>query len=262
MNAPSAAVIEEFAREFAQKGKGRGLTRNEILAFFRRYSNNVIDPDLSLTKQSVFHHCLERLHVEDQYRALIDLGTIPLESENPLPDETTRARLLEMLHDHSYPTGVSRRTVALDSWPIKREWLKAASRVEKNPAAAITSARTTLERTCREVLEAAGEDSRSADLGKLVKGARKALNLSGATGRAAQGVATIVQSIAEAANAAGDRHASRDNTGATLAEARLMCDMSMALCLFLVDEWKLQAVSERGSLSASGPTSRAAGPDR
>ncbi len=246
MNAPSAEALEEFAKEFAQKGTGRGLTRNEILAFFRRYSNNVIDPDsfgLTLTKRQIFHHCLERLHVEDQYRALIDLGSMPPDSDNPLPDEATRTRLVGMLHDHSYPTGVSRRAVALDSWPIKREWLKAVSRVEKDPAAAITSARTMLERTCREVLQTAGEDSHSADLGRLVKAARKALNLSGATDRAAQGVATIVQSIAEASNAAGDRHASRDEPGATLAEARLMCDMSMALCLFLVDEWKTQAIS-------------------
>ena len=247
MNGPSAAVVEEFATAFAQKNKGHGLTKREILDFFRGYSSNVTDPDfygLALTKHKTFYHCLERLHVEDQYRALIDLCTNPPESDNQIPDETTRRKLADMLHAHSYPNGVSVRGAALDSWPIKREWLKAASRVEKSPAAAVTSARTTLERTCREVLRVTGSEAQPKDLGALVKAARTALNLQGGASRVAVGVTTIVNAIAEASNAAGDRHAGDGDSGVPIAEARLMCDVSLALSLYLLDQLKVQSAPE------------------
>lgn len=242
MQAPTDAVVDEFAQAFAQDGRWDGLLKDEILAFFRRYSNSTI-ADRAMHKQDFFRHCLARLPVEDQYRALIDLCCQPPVSKNELPDDAKREALKEMLYAHSYSNGVSIRAVSLDSWPIKCEWLRAASRAERDPAGAVTSARTTLERTCREVLEATGARSRSDDLGALVKAARKALNLNGAADLAAVGVTNIVNAIAEGSNAAGDRHASRDNPGVTIAEARLMCDMSLALCLFLIDHLKVQPIS-------------------
>ena len=243
MYEPSDAVVQQFAVAFAQKWKGRGLTRVEILTFFREYSNNVIDPGTPMNKQEIFEYCLRRLPIEDQYSALIDLCCSPPKGVNQSPSEVERRELARMLHAHSYPNGVSVRAVALESRTIKREWIKAASRVEKDPAAAVTSARTMLERTCHEVLEATGARSRSSDLGALVKAARKALHLNGAADLAAVGVTNIVRSIAEGSNVAGDRHASRDNPGVTIAEARLMCDLSLSLCLYLIDHLKVQPAS-------------------
>ena len=249
MNGPSAAVVEEFASAFAQTGRWKGLSKDEILAFFRRYSNNVVDPDfygLGLTKHKIFYHCLERLHVEDQYSALIDLCGSPPESVNAIPDEQTRQELSNMLHAHAFSNGVSVRAASLDSWAIKREWLKTASRVEKSPAAAVTSARTTLEQTCLEVLRASGSTVRPNDLGKLFKAARRSLSLEGGTDRVAVGVATIVGAIAEASNAAGDRHAG-NTPEIPIAEARLMCDVSLALSLFLIDHMKVRPAESSDS---------------
>ncbi|HFC03867.1 MAG TPA: hypothetical protein ENJ74_03235 [Nitratifractor salsuginis] len=161
MNGPSLAVVNEFSRAFAQKGKGKGMTRQEILDWFRRYSNNVVDPefyDMNLTKEKVFHHCLERLHVEDQYRALIDLCCNPPTTENRLPDETQRKKLLEQLHAHGAPNGLTVRAVALDPWEVRREWIKVIGRIEKSPEAAITSARTLLEKSCKEILRQTESD--------------------------------------------------------------------------------------------------------
>ena len=244
MYGPSAAIVEQFAEAFAQKWKGHGLTRNEIVTFFREYSNNVVDPDTPMTKQEIFGYCLRRLPIDDQYRALIDLCCQPPESKNALPDEAEREALKEILHAHSYSNGVSIRAVTLDSWPIKREWIKAASRVERDPAGAVTSARTTLERTCREVLKATELDERPNDLGRLVKATRRALNLRGGADGVATGVATIVNAIAEASNAAGDRHAGEGDPGVPIAEARLMCDVSLALSLYLLDQLKVQSAPE------------------
>ena len=58
MNGPSTAVVQQFAEAFAQAGRWRGLSKDEILAFFRRYSNNVVDPQRysvsDLNKQTIF----------------------------------------------------------------------------------------------------------------------------------------------------------------------------------------------------------------
>ena len=240
MHAPTDAVVEEFARAFAQHGRWHGLLKDEILGFFRRYSNSAI-ADPSMDKQDLFRHCLARLPIEDQYRALIDLCCQPPESKNALPDEAEREALKEILHAHSYSNGVSIRAVTLDSWPIKREWIKAASRVERDPAGAVTSARTTLERTCREILGSAGSGERPNDLGRLVKATRRTLNLRGGAEGVATGVVTIVNAIAEASNAAGDRHAGDGDPGVPIAEARLMCDVSLALSLYLIDQSKVQS---------------------
>ena len=241
MDGPSPATVENFAKAFAHRG---GLTRKEILAFFQRYSKNVVDPapepSPTMTKQKIFAACLQQLHVEDQYRALIDLCFEPPDSRNPLPDEAARLELSNKLHAHSYANGVSVRSAAIDSWPIKLEWLRTAARVEADPAAALTKARTTLERTCIEVLRASGSEIRSRDLGQLVKAARSSLGLQNGADRAAVGVTTIVNAIAEASNSAGDRHATADEAAITVAEARLMCDLSLALSLFLIDHMKVR----------------------
>ena len=213
MNAPPVRTIAGFAKAFAQTGKGNGLTKEELLTFFRTYSANIPDPEFygqTLTKQKLFHYCLERLHIEDQYRALIDLCCVPPETKNPLPSQKEVARLLDALHQGGVANGVRARAVTLSSWSLRRDWLKTLGRIERNPDAAITSARTMLEGVCKEII--VSQDSNDptlseGDLGKLLKRVRDLLGLSGAEDLMVTGLGTMTQAIAERSNTSGDRHA-------------------------------------------------------
>ena len=81
----------------------------------------------------------------------------------------------------------------------------------------------------------------------MVKAARQALGLRGGADKAAVGVTTIVNAIAEASNSAGDRHATADERVITVADARLMCDLSLALSLFLIDHMKVRPAESSDS---------------
>jgi len=250
MNGPSLAITNEFAKTFARKGKGKGMTKVEILSYFRRYSNNVVDPEfygLSLTKEKMFHHCLERLHVEDQYRALIDLCCTPPDSENVLPTENQRNELLERLHACGEPNGLTLYAIELDPWEVHREWLKVIGRTEKSPNAAITSARSLLERACKEVLritEADHADLREGNVAKLVRHAKRALELKEGPDDILKGIGSIVNGLGEVSNRAGDRHGVGQTSSISLAEARLISNMCLSLSVFLLDELRFQAVSK------------------
>jgi len=259
MNGPSIAVVNEFARAFAQKGKGKGMTKEEILAWFRRYSNNVVDPEfygMTLTKEKMFHHCLERLHIEDQYRALIDLCCSPPTTENSLPDETQRKELLERLHAYAAPNGLTIRVVTINPWEVRREWLKVIGRLEKSPEAAITSARTLLEKACKEVLRQTGSDHsdlRDGDLTRLVKKARKALGLKNGVDAIVGGISAVTNGMAELSNRVGDRHAVSNPGIVSLTEARLACDICLSLSVFLLDELRCK-VDSTTSVVSEKPT--------
>jgi hypothetical protein len=241
------AIIQEFAVSFASKGKGNGLTKEEIVSYFRRYSANVVDPDYygdTITKQQVFSYCLERLHVEDQYRALVDLCTCPPESVNKVPEEAQRGTLLEQLYSYADSTGLALQAAAMTSWALRREWLKALSRLERNPDAAITTARTMLEQACKEVvshLDGANPALNEGDLPKLLKAARGCLSLGGGDDLVLNGLATIVRGLATRSNSAGDRHASGDPERVMLAEARLFCNLAGSAAVFLAEHLSVRA---------------------
>ena len=249
MNQPSDALVNEFAVAFAQKGKGKGLTKEEILSFFRRYSSNVVDPGfygMTLTKQKLFHHCLERLHVEDQYRALIDLATQPPESANQVPTEAARQGLVDQLRSHGAANGVTLRAAGISSWELRREWIKAIGRIEKNPDAAITTARTPLERACKDVIFAHDPDSsmlREGDVPRLVAVARKVVGLEGGADAVSSGIGSLAHGIDQRSNAAGDRHAAAEPSIPAVAEARFFCDVALAPSLLLVEQHQVSIPS-------------------
>ncbi len=55
MNSPEFGLIEEFAQAFAKKGKGSGMSNDEIKEYFSRYSNNIAPHELfEKTKQDYF----------------------------------------------------------------------------------------------------------------------------------------------------------------------------------------------------------------
>lgn len=245
MQPPGHALINEFADAFAQKGNGRGMTREEIVAFFRRYSNNVTDPEFfglsGVTKKQIFQYCLDRLPVEEQYRALLDLckQTPSARNQKTMPSEERREELLQSLHTVGSSTGLTVRAVGgITSWEIRQEWIKTLSRLEKSPAAAITSARTLLERVCKSVLHADGETGAiltDGDLGKLVRATRDRLGLDDGERMITQGVSTLVNGVARLSNTAGDRHGSVVGPSSSLVTARLACDTAFALALYLLD---------------------------
>lgn len=255
MNPPSVAVVNEFAKAFAKKGKGQGLTREEILSWFRRYSSNVVDPthvnaQAKPNKEELFHWCLERLHVEEQYRALLDLCSDPPKSVNALPEKSERRRLRRLLFSEGAPTGLTLRAAKLSSWRVKRLWFRTVGRLEKSPAAAITSARSMLESVCKLVLRGLGQDPNlsAGDLPRLVKQTREALGLGSGNVQLAAAVSTAVQGVAEISNRTGDRHGTEAERDTSLAEARAVVHFCFAVALYLLDVYR---VSRRaGSRSA------------
>ena len=243
MNSPSFGLINMFAEEFARKGKGKGMTNDEIMSYFRKYSNNILPKDFykGITKAEYFCHCVTRLHVEDQWRALVDLCILKHNFSNPLPSEEKRKELLNKLISYGESNGVSIRFLEIESWGIKREWIKAISRIEKSPEASITAARTMLEKVCKIILEKEGHSNlKEGNLAKLVKSTKKVLNLEGGIEQISQGISTIVYGISNRSNEAGDRHAVTKHRKISTAEAKFICDVCFSLALFFVENYKIQ----------------------
>lgn len=267
MIGPGKGVINEFAKAFAQKGKGKGLTKEELLSWFARYSNNVVDPEfygVKMPKEKLFHHCLEKLYVEDQYLALIDLCREPPESKNALPSEEVRTDLLQRLLSTGEPTPLTPRLLELGPWEVKRQWLKVVSRIESSPAAAITSARTLLEQACRHACDALNADVASAkgDLSKLIKAAKKALGLDNGSELVLAGMSSMVNGLAQRSNNAGDRHASAGIVSqVTATEARLFANLAASIAIFLLEDLHLAGLARddrsKGNGSERGDATRA-----
>jgi hypothetical protein len=252
MDHPTTAIINSFARSFAQKGRGKGMTADEILKWFRRYSNNIVNPEFygtDLTKEKLFHFCVERLHVEDQYRALIDLCLDPPESVNVLPDQEEREVLLNSLFSVGGPNGLALSAAKIESWEIRRQWIKVVSRLEKSPDAAVTAARTMIETTCKVILkEHTRTELQEGDLGRLVKEACKCLKLSSWCDSIRAGIGSILNGIAQVSNEAGDRHGSSRKNLLPLKDAHFIVNLAFSLSLFLLESRKesfLQNQNER-----------------
>ena len=221
------------------------MTREEIVAFFQRFSSNVTDPasfgEIGITKAKIFEFCLERLHTEDQYRALVTLCVSPpaVQYVNTMPPSDQREELLLRLHHSGEADGIAVRAIrSIPSWEIRREWLKTTSRLEVSPEAAVTSARTLLETTCKAILIAydKGDEIRSeGDVGKLVKSTQRALGVSGGARSIATAVGSLTNGLSEVSNAEGDRHGGEVPHRTTLANARLMTDMCFALAIYFLD---------------------------
>lgn len=246
MNSPSNEIISEFAAFFAQKGKGKGMTNEEIKLYFRKYSNNVPSKELfeTSTKAEYFHHCIVRLHVEDQWMALADLCEIEHDFENPLPSEEYRKEILSKLVSNGEQNGLTIRAISISDWEIKREWIKAISRIEKSPDASITASRSLLEKVCKTILGLLNQPTKEGDLGKIVKLTRKALDVTHSSDQVCGGINSIIYGIANTSNNAGDRHGVVDPKNIPLIEAKLVCDLCMSLSLFFLDTFKLQEIQE------------------
>lgn len=241
MNSPEFGLIEEFAQAFAQKGKGSGMSNDEIKEYFTRYSNNIAPHELfEKTKQDYFKVCVSRLHTENQWRSLIDLCAQNHDFRSP--DEQTKKDLLKRLFSFGRESGITLRIIKLDQWEIQREWCKIIGRLEKSPEAALTTARACLEKVCKTILIQLDPKAnvKEGDLSKLVKETTKRLCENVSTRNIGTGINTISHGVAERANLVGDRHGVLDPESIGANEARFICDVCISLSLFLIGEFKLQ----------------------
>lgn len=240
MNAPSVQLVADFAKAFCGRN---GLTRSEIINHFRQYSNNVIDPAEmgfnTSTKAHLFKFCLAFLQVEDQYRFLIELCKEPPITRKELPSKETVTDLEEKLHASGSKNGLTLRAPFITCWKIKEDWFKTISRLDKSPSAAITSARTMLENTCKIILTALGKEEEAnnckGNLDKLIKETRKALQINPTIQHIASGFASIINGIASASNQAGDRHGIGRTSNIPNSDARFICDSCFSLSLYFLE---------------------------
>lgn len=143
----------------------------------------------------------------------------------------------------SYPA--DRLFNLLDREPYKAlgaVWEKAIDRIDDDPAGAITSAKSLLEAACKLVLDRTSVKSKStADLPQLYSAASKALKISPGTQtdqtyRSIFGsVHTILQSVGEIRNRAGDAHGNHTERFTTsISEAELAVNLTGSIVLFLL----------------------------
>jgi len=240
LNPPSAQVVCNFAETFCSRN---GMTREEILQHFKRYSNNILDPqEMGLnisTKANLFRFCLTYLQIEDQYRFLLELCFAPPSSSRPIPSEEQRTSLATVLFSNGAENGLNLRGSTIPSWKIKTDWLKTISRIEKSPASAITSARTTLEDTCKEILIALNQQDLAqqakGDLARLIKSTRKTLGIKPSPEQITAGIASILNGVSSGSNELGDRHGTGQISIIPLVDTRFICDICFSLSLFFHD---------------------------
>lgn len=208
------AVIELALEMFAGS---TGFSGPEIHRFFAEYDASI--PDYawgggSPSRKELFRRFLQGFPVERQRQILVDACHYegPMKYGRPSPKE--RRRLLTMLEGVHAPALQDVRTIAerLDWRWVLREWERAREQVRRDPAGAITAARSMLESVCKHVLGALDPtfDEKShlpsmyrrvlEVLGKAPTGAEKAVR------QIVSGCMSIVQGTAELRNELGDAH--------------------------------------------------------
>lgn len=194
-----------------------GFSGPEIHRFFAQYADDI--PDYawgggSPSRTELFRTFLKRFPPEQQRQILLDACYYegPMKYGPPSPDQ--RERLLVMLQGVHTPALLDVRTAAerLDWQWVIREWQRARDQVHRDPAGAITAARSMLESVCKHVLRAL--DPAFDDEGDLPRVYRRALDLvgddlpgcAGAVRQIRGGCMGIVQGAAELRNQLGDAH--------------------------------------------------------
>lgn len=136
--------------------------------------------------------------------------------------------------------------LVFDSAHVHSAWQKALARRATDPEAALTSARTLLESTCKHILDALGAVYKdTADLPDLYSAVAKALNLSPSQHteqifkQVLSGCHSVVQGLGAMRNRLGDAH----GKGATAYKpaprhAALAVNLSGAMAMFLVETYE------------------------
>ena len=133
-----------------------------------------------------------------------------------------------------------------DSANVHAAWQKALARKTTDPAAALTSARTLLESTCKHILDGLGVPyADTADLPDLYSAVAKALNLSPSQHteqifkQVLGGCHSVVQGLGALRNRLGDAHGKGTKSYQPLPRhAALAVNLSGAMALFLVETYE------------------------
>lgn len=139
-------LADKFAIAFA--GERIGFSAQQITEYFSTYSNLVRPHDhyaMNPTRKQLFVESVYSLPPRQQYYSLNDLSFYERPSRYSYPSEDKRRQLREELHTFISPTPIGLGFSVIRETAFREDWMTAQSRVENNPSAAITAARTMLE---------------------------------------------------------------------------------------------------------------------
>lgn len=212
MHAIPRAIVDRYAQTFA--GNRVGFSAQEITDYFIRYSNRVKPFDhygFNPTRKELFIESTYALPPKQQYFALNDLTWNIYPSRYDYPDDPTRTRLREELHVFISPDPIGIRFSVVREASFREDWVACLSRLEVDPASAITAARTLLETLLKTIISERGVvPDDSGELGRLLRQAQDCLNFDRRDNQAVHqvisGFTNVVQGLAALSNEAGDRH--------------------------------------------------------
>ncbi len=171
-----------------------------------------IRPTAMITKPAYFRDCVLQLPPVDQRLVLLDLCNSPPKSTHEMPAAEKRSELRSLLFQLHGTSPVGNSLSSLSLRGLRENWWKIGSRIAENPDAAITSARTLLESTCKTILvERSQVPEESGELSRLVKQTTRTLGFAEDSQgqlikQLVSGIMGVVGAIAGISNASGDRH--------------------------------------------------------
>ena len=161
--------------------------------------------------------------------------------------------LIELLHGAIAPPvdQISGALEAFDAEGVSGAWQKALSRVESDPAGALTAARTLLESICLHILgedEPSLESAKRDDLPKLYKRTSEVLNLAPSQHteqvfkQILGGCTQVVEGLGALRNKLGDAHGKgRRPVRVATRHANIAVNLAGAVAFFLVETKAVQA---------------------
>jgi hypothetical protein len=133
-----------------------------------------------------------------------------------------------------------------DAEGVTDAWTKALARRDKDPAGAITAAKSLVESICKHIIEGGGDtyNEKTGDLPGLYNQAAKHLNLSASQHdeevykRILGNIQSVVQQLAEIRNKVGDAHGKgRKAVKPKPRHAELAVNLAGSMSLFLISTW-------------------------
>jgi hypothetical protein len=227
--------------------RGRGFSGPQILDFFSRYSNEIEAYPWgggAPSRYQIFEDCLARFPPEQQREIIRDLLTYDGPMSHGAPDPADVEAISQWLGGEPGPLARPTPQAEVLNWAhIQRTWRQAIERVEAEPDAAITSARTLLESVCLHVLHERGVAyTNDGDLQRLYRRTVQELQIAPdqqtdqAFRQLTGGCLTVVNAMAGLRNALGDAHGrGPEDAAAARRHARLIVNSACTLAAFLIE---------------------------